>query len=530
VESTHRFFASENAMSQIQTVTNNTAALAASNDSYVVQHGDTLSKIAAQHGVSLSELEAANPQINNPNLIYPGEHVNLPSGGSSSGTNGTSSTPGAAPSGGTPSTLQGREDEAMGYFMSQGWSRAQAAGIVANLEVESAHTLDPHIQQFGGGPGYGIAQWEGPRQAQFQQVMGKDIHNASYGEELQFVQWELTHTESSAGNALRSQTNAYNAGMSVLNNYERPADRNQPARGELAQQIFDRSHPTTSGTPAPAPSPSPAPAPAPAPSGGSYTVHSGDTLSSIANHFHVGLGALIAANPQISNPNLIYAGQTIHLPGHASSGSTVSNYNVQRGDTMSGIAGKFGVSLSSLIGANPQISNPNLIYPGQTVHIPGGHSSNGTAPVQGSEPTGPVKGTNAASLAQKYLGRYESDLQRSGVTQAGVDTSESCANFVTSMLKDAGQINWHTNLVSDLNSRLRSQGWHQVSLADAKPGDVWICNGAHGESHTEIVASNDGHGHVTLIGSNNHPDPGNQQINYDSYSANISGSFILAPP
>ncbi|MBN8887459.1 MAG: LysM peptidoglycan-binding domain-containing protein [Rudaea sp.] len=518
-------------MSQVQTVTQQAAAPSAQNDGYVVQHGDTLAKIAAQHGVSLSELEGANPQIRNPNLIYPGEQVTIPGGQSSSGANGTSGPSGsqaAAPSGATPSTLQGREDQAMGYFMSQGWSREQAAGIVANLEVESAHTLDPHIQQYGGGPGYGIAQWEGPRQAQFQQVMGKDIHNASYGDELQFVQWELTHSESSAGNALRTQTSAYGAGMSVLNNYERPADRNQPARGELAQQIFDRSHPTTGGG-APAPAPAPSPAPAPAPSGGSYTVHSGDTLSSIANRFHVGLGALIAANPQISNPNLIHAGQTIHLPGHAAA-SGGSDYAVQRGDTMSGIANKFGVSLGSLLGANPQISNPNLIYPGQTVHVPGGHGAASTAPVDGSASTGAVKGTNAASIAQKYLGRYESDLQRSGVTQAGVDTSESCANFVTSMLKDSGQINWHTNLVSDLNTRLRGQGWHQVSLADAKPGDVWICNGAHGESHTEIVSSNDGHGHVTLIGSNNHPDPGNQQINYDSYSANISGSFILAPP
>lgn len=517
-------------MSQVQTVTNLAAAPTAQNDSYVVQHGDTLSKIAAQHGVSLSELEAANPQISNPNLIYPGEHVNLPGGQSNSGPGGTDAAQGAAPSGATPSTLQGREDEAMGYFMSQGWSRAQAAGIVANLEVESAHTLDPHIQQFGGGPGYGIAQWEGPRQAQFAQVMGHDIHNATYGEELKFVQWELTHTESSAGNALRSATNAYDAGMSVLNNYERPADRNQPARGELAQQIFDRSHPTNGGPGAPAPAPAPSPAPAPAPSGGTYTVHSGDTLSAIANRFHVGLGALIAANPQIANPNTIYPGQTINLPGHATGGAAASNYTVQRGDTMSAIANKFGVSLGALIGANPQISNPNLIYPGQTVHVPGGRGVDGSAPVQGSESSGPVKGTNAASIAQKYLGRYETDLQRSGVTQAGVDTGESCANFVTSMLKDAGQINWHTNLVSDLNSRLRGQGWHQVSLADAKPGDVWICNGAHGESHTEIVASNDGHGHVTLIGSNNHPDPNNQQINYDSYSANISGSFILAPP
>ena len=38
-----------------------------------------------------------------------------------------------------------------------------------------------------------------------------------------------------------------------------------------------------------------------------------------------------------------------------------------QGDTLWGIAGRYGVTLSALIAANPQIKNPNLIYPGQKV-------------------------------------------------------------------------------------------------------------------------------------------------------------------
>ena len=45
-------------------------------------------------------------------------------------------------------------------------------------------------------------------------------------------------------------------------------------------------------------------------------------------------------------------------------------YIVKKGDTLWGIAGKFGVSLAALIQANPQIKNPNLIYPGDRVNIP----------------------------------------------------------------------------------------------------------------------------------------------------------------
>lgn len=48
---------------------------------YTVEHGDTLSQIAESHHISLHELEALNPQIKNPDLIHPGEQVNLGGGG-----------------------------------------------------------------------------------------------------------------------------------------------------------------------------------------------------------------------------------------------------------------------------------------------------------------------------------------------------------------------------------------------------------------------------------------------------------------
>jgi uncharacterized protein (TIGR02594 family) len=54
-----------------------------------------------------------------------------------------------------------------------------------------------------------------------------------------------------------------------------------------------------------------------------------------------------------------------------------NNYTVKRGDTLSGIAKDQGVNLSSLIKANPQIKNPNLIYPGQQINIPEAKNSTG---------------------------------------------------------------------------------------------------------------------------------------------------------
>jgi LysM repeat protein len=50
----------------------------------LVQPGDTLSQIAASHGVSLAALEGANPQISDFDVIYPGDSVHLPGGATGS--------------------------------------------------------------------------------------------------------------------------------------------------------------------------------------------------------------------------------------------------------------------------------------------------------------------------------------------------------------------------------------------------------------------------------------------------------------
>lgn len=47
-----------------------------------------------------------------------------------------------------------------------------------------------------------------------------------------------------------------------------------------------------------------------------------------------------------------------------------SVYTVRKGDTLWGIAKRYGVTLTALIAANPQIKNPNLIYPGDRVTLP----------------------------------------------------------------------------------------------------------------------------------------------------------------
>lgn len=72
----------------------------------------------------------------------------------------------------------------------------------------------------------------------------------------------------------------------------------------------------------------------------------------------------------IVNPNLIYPGQKIKIPGGSGAKAPEEKtYTVQSGDTLSGIAAKYGTTYQKLASYNG-IANPNLIYPGQVIKIP----------------------------------------------------------------------------------------------------------------------------------------------------------------
>ncbi|MBQ6094752.1 MAG: LysM peptidoglycan-binding domain-containing protein [Lachnospiraceae bacterium] len=100
-----------------------------------------------------------------------------------------------------------------------------------------------------------------------------------------------------------------------------------------------------------------------------YVVQRGDTLSRIAAKLHTSVRRLVELNG-IMNPNRIYPGQKLlYGDGNASDGTmppASGTYVVQRGDTLSRIAAKLGVSVGQLVQQNA-IQNPNRIWPGQVL-------------------------------------------------------------------------------------------------------------------------------------------------------------------
>ncbi len=106
----------------------------------------------------------------------------------------------------------------------------------------------------------------------------------------------------------------------------------------------------------------------------SYVVQAGDTLFSIALHNNTTVLALKQLN-KLGNSDLITVGQKLILPSTANSASPAdsvpasTSYTIQAGDTLYGIATRYGTTMEALQDLNG-IANPNLISVGQAIAIP----------------------------------------------------------------------------------------------------------------------------------------------------------------
>lgn len=98
-----------------------------------------------------------------------------------------------------------------------------------------------------------------------------------------------------------------------------------------------------------------------------YIVKSGDTLSGIGSKFGVSYQK-IAADNNISNPNLIHPGQVLKIYTDQPQQPVYETYIVKSGDTLSEIAQQFRTSVNKIASDNG-IKNVNLITIGQRLKI-----------------------------------------------------------------------------------------------------------------------------------------------------------------
>jgi LysM repeat protein len=117
------------------------------------------------------------------------------------------------------------------------------------------------------------------------------------------------------------------------------------------------------------------------PGWGLYTIKQGDTLSDIAARYHTTVAKLVQVNRLPGNGNLIIAGRALKVPGAAAGtggGSGPRHHTVVRGDTLSGIASRYGVAQATIARAN-HLPSSNIVMLGATLVIPGGRTSHSTS-------------------------------------------------------------------------------------------------------------------------------------------------------
>ncbi len=170
----------------------------------------------------------------------------------------------------------------------------------------------------------------------------------------------------------------------------------------------------------------------------SYTVKSGDTVSAIAARYGLATASVLAVNG-LGWKSLIFPGQILKLRGASSTAPLVSRptrYTIKRGDTISGIAERYGLTTQGLLSLN-KLSRTSIIYPGQVIRISG--SSIAITPVSNVESNDPPSppptnapapiinnrytiksGDTVTSIAARFGVSVDSVLKANGLTRASI--------------------------------------------------------------------------------------------------------------
>ena len=213
----------------------------------------------------------------------------------------------------------------------------------------------------------------------------------------------------------------------------------------------------------------------------SYQIRSGDTLSGIAARYHTTVGALMHANPQIHNANLIHAGAQLNVPGSSDSfqpppSTSGMRYTVRPGDTLSAIGARFGVSYQSIARANG-IANPNLIRAGQSLVIPGRGTTPAPTPTPTPGPVPPPTGGTVSGIENRPGVRGNAQQTIAFFMSKGL-TRAQAAGIAGNMLFESG---FNPSAVGDGGTSFGVAQWHNGRGSAMKQWTV-----AHGYSSTSF--------------------------------------------
>jgi len=256
-----------------------------------------------------------------------------------------------------------------------------------------------------------------------------------------------------------------------------------------------------------------------------YKVKSGDSLWSIANKYDISIAKLKSLNNLTSN--VIFPNQTLKVSGTTSTSTSTSSgstYTVKSGDTLSGIAAKYGTSYQKIMSLNGLTNY--YIYPGQQLKVSGTASTDGSSSSgetsSGSTTTYTVQsGDSLSAIAAKYGTTYQKIMSLNGLTNYYIypgqklkvsgtsstsgsgSTSYNSPVFNHSNLYDWGQCTWHVfNKRAQIGKGISTYWWNANSWDTGAAADGYTVN--HKPAVGSILQSDLGYyGHVAFVESVN---------------------------
>jgi hypothetical protein len=163
---------------------------------------------------------------------------------------------------------------------------------------------------------------------------------------------------------------------------------------------------------------------------GSYThLQQGQTLTGLARSCGVTIESLLDANPQITNVRKISVGQLIHIPSHVGHHATSpcgDRAIMQPDESIDHLAWRCGVTLHAVLRENPRIRDLSLLEPGLVLLIPARLEPGSQAPVRW-----------AKTEADLIPARWERDTAQP-TNQANATATKACLERVA---KDTGEPN-----------------------------------------------------------------------------------------
>ncbi|MGI5839991.1 MAG: LysM peptidoglycan-binding domain-containing protein, partial [bacterium] len=299
---------------------------------YTVVAGDSLFTIAQRFGTTVNAILAINPQITNPDLIFPGQVICVPT----ATTTPPSPPPPTCPPGSFRYTVKSGDSL---FLIAQRFGTTVNAILSINPQITNPDLIFP---------------------GQIICVPGsKDCSAKSKSE---------AKVESQAKETPETQQNSITAASRQT---EPPSTQQSCPAGSFA-----------------------------------YTVMTGDSIFTIAQRFGTTVSAILAINPQITDPSRIFPGQVICVPGMPpppppSCPANSFQYTVRTGDSLFSIAQRYGTTVNAILAINPQITDPGRIFPGQVICVPTLTAPPPTCP-PGSFAYTIVAGDTCFALAQRF--------------------------------------------------------------------------------------------------------------------------------